>query len=382
MILRDPYQLILLSPGAIQGNSILQGLSVNGSRERNNNFLLDGTDNNDSDIPGLTLPQPGLTSLNPDSVQEFRVITSNFLPEFGRNTGAVIDVVSKRGTNDFHTDVYWFGRFDALGARDYFNHETDAAGQVVPKDSYSRNTFGISAGGPLLHNKTFWFANYDGDRFSTTLTNTSFVPSHDFKTGSFTFAGTGGNQVPIDVSTPASPNNIYGLAQDPTIQKILSLYPDPNGPPVDGARGLLFYPSASQSTSDNVSVRVDHNFSQKEILAVRYTFNRYVDPNFDHTDFLPGLGGTGTSQRRQNATLQLTSVIDPRLINNLRIGANRINFPLTCEGLSVLNSLGLEDSYGRGFDAPLPGVAGFGCLRIWIGTVRSASAAPIRLGTM
>ena len=122
LILRDPYQLILLSPGANQGNSILQGLSVNGSRERNNNFLLDGTDNNDAEIPGLTLPQPGLTSLNPDSVQEFRVITSSFLPEFGRNTGAVIDIVSKRGSNDFHSDVYWFGRFDAVGARDYFNH--------------------------------------------------------------------------------------------------------------------------------------------------------------------------------------------------------------------------------------------------------------------
>ena len=88
LILRDPYQLILLSPGAIQSDSILHGLSVNGSRERNNNFLLDGTDNNDAEIPGLTLPQPGLTALNPDSVQEFRVITSSFLPEFGRNTGA------------------------------------------------------------------------------------------------------------------------------------------------------------------------------------------------------------------------------------------------------------------------------------------------------
>lgn len=73
------------------------------------------------------MPQPGLTSLNPDSVQEFRVITSSFLPEFGRNTGAVINIVSKRGTNDFHSDLYWFGRFSALGARDYFNHETDAA---------------------------------------------------------------------------------------------------------------------------------------------------------------------------------------------------------------------------------------------------------------
>ena len=189
---------------------------MNGSRERNNNFLLDGTDNNDAEIPGLTLPQPGLTSLNPDSVQEFRVITSSFLPEFGRNTGAVIDIVSKRGTNDFHSDVYWFGRFDALGARDYFNHETNAAGQVAAKDSYSRNTFGVSAGGPLRHDKTFWFANYDGERFSTTLTNTSIVPTQAFKTGSFTYSGQ-----PVDVSTPTSPNNIFGLPLDPTMQKVL-----------------------------------------------------------------------------------------------------------------------------------------------------------------
>ena len=357
LILRDPYQLILLSPGAIQGNSLLQGLSVNGSRERNNNFLLDGTDNNDAEIPGLSLPQPGLTSLNPDSVQEFRLITSSFLPEFGRNTGAVVDIVSKRGSNDFHSDVYWFGRYDALGARDYFNHQTNATGQVVPKDSYVRNTFGISAGGPIRHDKTFWFANYDGERFVTTLTNTSTVPNAAFKTGNFTFDGQ-----PIDVSTQISQNNINGLPLDPTIQKILALYPLPNGASVDDARGVLFYPSKSTTTGDNASARVDHSFSATETLTVRYTFNRLEDPNFDHTDFLPGLGGTGTLQRRQNASLQFTSVIDPRLVNNLRIGANRINFPLNCEGLSVLDSFGLTDAFGRGVDLPLPGVSGFGCL--------------------
>ncbi len=323
LILRDPYQLILLSPGAIQGNSILQGLSVNGSRERNNNFLLDGTDNNDAEIPGLNLPQPGLTSLNPDSVQEFRVITSSFLPEFGRNTGAVIDIISKHGTNDFHCDVYWFGRYDALGARDFFNHQVNAAGQVVPKDPYVRNTFGIAAGGPIRRDKTFWFANYDGERFVTTLTNTTTVPTQAFKSGNFTFDG-----VPIDVSMQNSPNNVNGLQLDPTIQKILALYPAPNGPSVDDVRGLLFFPSKSHSTGDNFSARIDHNCSHNETLTARYTFNRYEDPNFDHTDFLPGLGGTGTLQRKQNASVQLTSVIDPRLVNNLRLGANRINFPL------------------------------------------------------
>ncbi len=364
LILRDPYQLILLSPGAIQGNSILQGLSVNGSRERNNNFLLDGTDNNDAEIPGLTLPQPGLTSLNPDSVQEFRVITSSFLPEFGRNTGAVIDIVSKRGNNDFHGDVYWFGRYDALGARDFFNHQVDSSGHVVRKDPYTHNTFGVSAGGPLLRDKTFWFANYDGERFTTTLTNTSVVPTQAFKSGSFIFPDSNGNAVPVDVSTPGSPNNLYGLSLDPTIQAILALYPAPNGPSVDGARATLYYPSPSHTTADNANVRVDHQLSRSHNLSIRYTFNRYEDPNFDHTDFLPGLGGTGTVQRRQNATLQLTSVIDPRLLNNFRAGANRINFPLTCEGLSVLDSFAPTDAFGRGIDVPIPGINGFGCLLI------------------
>jgi hypothetical protein len=203
---------------------------VNGSGERNNNFLLDGTDNNDTDIPGLTLPQPGLTTLNPDAVQEFRVITSNLLPEFGRNIGAVVDIVTKSGTNAFHEDLYWFGRYDALGARDFFNHELNAAGQVVPKDAYTRNTFGGSAGGPIVRNKTFWFVNYEGQRFATTLTNHSVVPTAAFKTGTFTYNGQG-----IDVSSPTASSNLFQLPLDPVMQRILSLYPAPNGPQVDDA---------------------------------------------------------------------------------------------------------------------------------------------------
>ena len=359
LILRDPYQLTLLSPGAIQSNSQLQGISVNGSRERNNNFLLDGTDNNDAEIPGLSLPQPGLAALNPDAVQEFRVITSNFLPEFGRNTGAIVDIVSKRGTNDVRADAYWFGRYDALGARDFFNHEINSAGRPVPKDFYVRNTFGGTIGGPIRRDKTFWFANYEGQRFVTTLTNTSTVPTAAFKTGQFTFDGQ-----PIDVSSPSSPNNILGLSLDPTMQKILALYAAPNGPKVDEVRGKLYFPSRTTTTGDSVTARVDHSFSANETLTARYTFNRFADPNFAHTDFLPNLGGTGTVQRRQNATVQFTSVLDPNLVNNLRVGGNRINFPLTCQGVNVFNSFSAPDLFGRGLDFPVPGISGFGCLTL------------------
>src|SRR5437899_11056474 len=103
LITRDPYSLVLLSPGTSQTNTGLGGFSVNGTRERNNNFLLDGVDNNDTDVPGIA---SGLNPLNPDSTEEFRVITNNFAPEFGRDNGAVIDVLTKSGTNQLHGTAY------------------------------------------------------------------------------------------------------------------------------------------------------------------------------------------------------------------------------------------------------------------------------------
>jgi hypothetical protein len=117
LVTRDPYQLVLLSPGAIQTDAF-GGVSVNGTRERNNNFLLDGVDNNNTSVPGSL---GGIVSLNPDATEEFRVITNNFMPEYGRNNGAIVDIVTKSGTNQFHGSAYWFGRYNALGERATFS---------------------------------------------------------------------------------------------------------------------------------------------------------------------------------------------------------------------------------------------------------------------
>ena len=170
LVTRDPYQLILLSPGVIQSNTPggLNGFSTNGTSQRDNNFFLDGVDNNDTDVPGAP---KGLNALNPESAQEFRVMTNDYGAEYGRNNGAVVQVVTRGGTNELHGDAYWFGRYSALGARDFFNHQAD-----IPKNPYTRNDFGASAGGPIVKDKIFWFANYEGQRFITTLTNTSVVP--------------------------------------------------------------------------------------------------------------------------------------------------------------------------------------------------------------
>src|SRR6267378_1877180 len=124
LITRDPYSLVLLSPGTSQTISYLGGYTVNGSRERNNNFLLDGVDNNDTSVPSAATA----LGANPDSTEEFRVITNNFNAEYGRNTGAIIDVVTKSGTNSFHGGVYEFGRWNSFGgARGWFNRAVDPA---------------------------------------------------------------------------------------------------------------------------------------------------------------------------------------------------------------------------------------------------------------
>jgi hypothetical protein len=363
LILRDPYQLVLLSPGVIQSNTGLGGFSANGTRERNNNFLLDGVDNNDTDVPGIP---SGLNPLNPDSTQEFRVITNNFAAEYGRNNGALIDVLTKSGTNQLHGDAYWFGRYDALGARDFFNHEPG-----TPKNPYVRNIVGGSAGGPIRKDKTFWFGDYDGQRFPTTLTNTTVVPNAAFRTGVFPATDpTTGQVSTVDVSTPGSANNALKDPLDPTIQKILALYPLPNGPAVDDATGQFFYPSSSRARQDTFTVKIDHNLTSKHTLSARYAFSRFTDPDGFHDDFLPGdLGATATYQRTQNLGLNLTSTLRPTVVNELRFGANRTNLQFNCTGTKLFDSFGEVDSFGRGPDFGLTspsgsGPASFGCVTL------------------
>ena len=362
LILRDPYQLVLLSTGVVQTDAE-GGVSVNGGRERNNNFLLDGVDNNDADVPGNL---GGLTSQNPDSAQEFRVLTNNFAPEYGRNNGAVIDVITRSGTNAFHGDTYYFGRWDALGARDFFNHQIDPlTGNVAPKDPYVRNLYGASIGGPIRKDSTFFFLNYEGDRFNTTLTNSSIVPNAAFRTGVFTYTNlnaTGHPSAPVDISTPTSPNNPFNFPLDPTIQSLFSLYPLPSIENGDGVTGTLFFPSASRAKNENATLRVDQKISRNNNLSVRYIFNWASDPNGFHTDVLPGgLGAVATFQRTQGVAIGLTSTPWASFINELRFGGNRAHLFFGCGGVPTFNSFGFLDTFGNGADFNLSDVAGVGC---------------------
>jgi hypothetical protein len=352
LITRDPYQLVLLSPGVQQTTSALGGFSVNGQRERNNNFLLDGTDNNDASVPGIP---GGISTINPDSTQEFRVITNNYLPEFGRNSGAIVDVVTRSGSNQFHGDTYEFNRVNALAARDYFNPKPD------PQNPFVRNQFGFSLGGPIIKDKTFFFVNSEWDRFRTTLTNSSVVPTAAFKTGVFNYNGQ-----QINLANPASPNNVLGLPLDPTLQKILALYPNPNGPAVDDIRGIYYFPTGTPQNTANVTFRLDHRFNEKYSLSARYIYNGLTNGN-SLDEIFPGVGGVATSQQGQNGAFNFIAAFRPNLVNEFRFGLNRTDDLFTCNGQSTLDKNSTADSFGFGTDYNfalsnnVPTISDFGC---------------------
>lgn len=353
LILRDPYQLVLLTPGSTQTNTGAGGFSINGAREQQNNFQLDGTNNNDPGVPG-----GGLVTLNPDATEEFRVITNNYLPEFGRNSGSVIDIVTRSGTNNLHGDVYYFGRWNALGARDFFNGPTTG-----PQNPYVRNTFGGSVGGPVIKNKVFYFFNYEGNRFATATSTDATVPDPAFETGIFTYVDPMAGPVPINVSMPSSVNNAYGLVLDPQIQKVLHFYPTPNGPAViQGISDQYFFGESDLANNNNYTAKVDININSRNTLSVRYIANHGTD-NGASGNPLPGIGGEASIFLTQSPNFHLATTIRPTLLNDLYFGANRTYLQGTCNGAATINSLSLAgvDPFGNGRDWSLADFSAIAC---------------------
>jgi len=369
LITRDPYSLVLLSPGTSQTNA-MGGFTVNGARERNNNFLLDGVDNNDTSVPGIP---DGVLSANPDSTQEFRVITNNFNAEYGRNTGAIIDVVTKSGTNSYHGGVYEFGRWNGFGgARDWFNPAIDASGSASKMNPYVRNQFGYSIGGPIFKNKTFFFFNEEFERFRTTLTNFSTVPTAAFKTGMFNFNNDPTTPVDLNVANNATPTILeqFGVPvilpaapADPTAQKVFALYPNPTFDNGDGYTGTLQFPSGSKQNSYNTVAKIDHHFTDRESVTLRYGYDHFFDPNPFHNDILPGnVGGVSSKSISQGLSATLTSTLTNNLVNNLTFGWNKIYANFDCTGISTVDSpIPSTDQYGNGWDFGMDPFTSVGC---------------------
>lgn len=322
LLSRDPNSLVLLSPGTVQSTSGLGGAVINGQRERNNNFLVDGVDNNDTDVPGIL---GGVATPNIDATEEFRVITNNFLPEFGRNTGGIITVATRRGTNEFHGGGYIFYRSDAFAARNFF----DTTGSPDP---LQRRQFGGTIGGPIIKDRTFFFFNAERDIFDQGITQTRTVPSAQARQGIFNLTALG---LGIIDARQSSSNNILGLPIIPSLTSYLNaIYPLGNAPGEGVLPGVFdTYRFSTQTNDKNTqfSTRVDHRFNDKHSLSGSLNFSK---GSFEFCcETFPGLDDAIRSpQKGYVVSLQFGSSFTANLFNEFRFGVNRLDASFTGAG--------------------------------------------------
>ena len=322
---RDYNQLALLSPGVLPGTPRLASvnfkgvLNVNGNRTFNNVFLLDGVDNiwysNSFRGENVQLVQPSIEAL-----QEFKIQTNAYSAEFGRSSGAVVNATIKSGSNAIRGSVYEFFRNDRLDANNFFSNALGA-----PKPKRERNQFGSAAGGPIVRNRTFWFADYEGLRDLEGVPRVRQVPTAAEKAGAF------GSAVvdPFAAGRPEFARNAQGQwiiprdRWDPVGAAIVAMIPDPNVP------NSTIYASTpvTDTRQDQFDVRIDHQIAQSMTFFGRYSF---VDTLTFRPAPLTGLAEGSfndafgaNDNRSQGLALGLTWIVSPTLVGDIRFGYAR-----------------------------------------------------------
>lgn len=356
---RNFAELALLAPGAAapaQGSAgTARGeftFHSNGGREDANGFLLDGVYNADPKLNGV-----GVTPAV-DAIREFEVLTGNYDASFARNSGGQVNVVVKSGTNPVHGTLYEFFRNQTMDARNYF-----APAGVDPV--YRRNQFGGAIGGPIVKNKTFFFADYEGRRSNESITRSTRVPTALEKSGDFTRSDP--RTPPIDIFTQMPfPGGVIPAARiHPIARGILNFYPGANRS--DAGQNFTGAPEGNDR-NDSTDVRIDHQIARNSDLAVRYSlgdrdyFEPYAGPTFAA---VPGFGNN-VSRRAQNLMVAETHAFKPTLLNELRFGFNRVRFGVAHQnsGTSLNKQIGLPEvsSNPRDFGLSFINVAGYGSL--------------------
>jgi len=382
---RNAYALLQLQPGVQSqlGADLFAGsenpgvVSVNGGRGRSNNYMVNGGDGNDIFVNGPAI-QP-----SPDAIEEFRVLTNTFDAEYGRNSGSVVNVVTKSGTNTIHGDFYDFLRNDALNTRGYFDNS------IAP---YKQNQFGATLGGPIKKDSTFIFGSYEGNRLTQGIsTGTVLLPTTAEAGGDFsesaaptpavpfqggiadqTFADllnsrpgcTAAASAPIVVgATYASlfPNNMIPTqCFDPTALALYNKYIAPLG---SGS-----YSAVPASTADNnqFTVRFDHKITGNQQFSAYYYFEN--DANTQPISSFQGAGGNipgfgalfGTRVQQWNLSHTWTlssSAVNEFRFNYFREGQQTNNHPVHTLA-SVQDSCGAAVAPANCFSDPTNPTAG------------------------
>ncbi|HKM86921.1 MAG TPA: carboxypeptidase regulatory-like domain-containing protein [Terriglobales bacterium] len=367
---RDTYQLLQLQPGVqgVGGSDLFYGsntagaVSVNGGRGRSNNFSVNGGDGNDLFVNGPAI-QP-----SPDSIEEFRVLSNTFDAEYGRNSGAVINVVTKSGTNQLHGSFYEFFRNDVLDSKGFLDPATP---------DNKQNQFGATFGGPIKKDRTFIFASYDGRRVvqgivgDPTVVPTAAERNGDFSQSPFTtiinpppqpptvptlssdaLAGIlqnrpAGNGNPLScaaaiasaggvmptVGTPWTsifPNSqIPTSCFDPVAFNLMKQYvPCPNADPtctnLSNTSNIFQSIPHAQQRENQFTVKLDHHINDRQNLSVYYYFNDAYDAEpftkfqAESTNLLPGFGDLNKT-RSQQVNISHTWTLSTTVVNEARI---------------------------------------------------------------
>ena len=322
--------LAALAPGvALPPNTQLP--RINGGRPRTNEYLFDGI--------SVLQPEPGQVAFFPviDAIQEFKVESNSLAAEFGRFNGGVINLTTKSGTNTFHGNGFEFFRNQSLNARNFFQSTNPV------KPDYKRNQFGGILGGPVLANRTFFFADYQGQRQSIARTVISTVPTALQRQGIFTEAIAGRVPLVYDPATAAGsartqfPNNAIPLARmDPVAFALLQRYPLPLS---SGTANNYSRTASETQDQDQWDVRLDHKFaSNRDSVFGRLSFFR---EGFTPVTPLPEGSGvtTGTLGPQDTTAWSFASnyqhSFSSNVLNELRIGDTRRQVARTAARLST-----------------------------------------------
>ena len=339
---RDFGKLVALVPGATvepSGVAAIQSgfgqFAINGNRDRSNNYTLDGTDNNDPFFNNSALNQTGIggapASLLPiDAIQEFN-LQSQFPAEYGRNSGSVVNIITKSGTNQIHGSVFEFLRNDAMDARNFFNRTIDpSTGLPVQKTAFRNNQFGASLGGPIIKDKTFFFGAYEGQRERVGSDFTFLVPTPYQIQEAAIIAQANNSDTPVN----------------PALTKLLGLFPSSQSGSLPGT-------VKDKNDVNSLIAKIDHEFTSTETLTGRYAFAQS-----DQVFPLGGLGGGAASRLPQFAQTSPTrvqvvsaswlSILSGAKLNEVRFGYSRYRTSFSSKDANYDPATQLGIDFGTG----------------------------------
>jgi len=302
---------------AARGNG--ENLYISGNRPTENLYQVDGLIVNDyaNGSPGSGLN----VNLGVDAVREFAVLTSDYGSQYGLTSGGVVNAIFKSGTNQIHGDAFGFFRNSALDARNYFDQPASAG---VPP--FHRNQYGGSIGGPIVKDKTFFFASFEGLNQDRSISENSLTLSDGARTGI--------------VPNPNGPGNIT-LPISPAIAPYLALFPKANG--VDNGDGTAFFSFAGAETGNEYYAvgKLDHNFSDLTRLSASFQWDTgaLLQPDLFNQKLL------GSPSRHYNFTTSLQHSFTPTILNTARIGVSR-TFAADAQDVSAISPLDTNTALG------------------------------------